>query len=190
MDVVRLGRHLHLGSYFLLDNLRPAVPDLFQTARKWGLTVSLDTNYDPREQWDGGLHEALQHTDVFLPNETELLTIAGADSLDQAAAKMRHVPTIAVKLGAKGACAWHTADDNHKVCVGTGSVTVVDTTGAGDSFDAGFVYGHLAGWDLTRTLRFASTCGSLSTRAIGGTGSQATLDEALRAELECPLMSG
>jgi sugar/nucleoside kinase (ribokinase family) len=58
-------------------------------------------------------------------------------------------------------------------------VNVVDTTGAGDSFDAGFIYGHLAGWPLSRTLRFACVCGSLSTRAAGGTGAQTTLQEAL-----------
>jgi sugar/nucleoside kinase (ribokinase family) len=60
-------------------------------------------------------------------------------------------------------------------------VQVVDTTGAGDSFDAGFVYGSLAGWELESTLRFASVCGSLSTRAIGGTSAQPTLAEALAA---------
>ena len=54
---------------------------------------------------------------------------------------------------------------------------VVDTTGAGDSFDAGFVYAYLAGLDLQQALRFACVCGSLSTRAAGGTGAQATLAE-------------
>ena len=58
-------------------------------------------------------------------------------------------------------------------------VTVVDTTGAGDSFNAGFVYGHLAGWLLARTLAFAVACGSASTRAAGGIESQPTLEEAL-----------
>ena len=60
-------------------------------------------------------------------------------------------------------------------------IDVVDTTGAGDSFDAGFVYGYLAGWDLARVLRLACVCGSLSTRAAGGTAAQATLVEALAA---------
>ncbi len=55
---------------------------------------------------------------------------------------------------------------------------VADTVGAGDSFDAGFLYGYLAGWDMVRSLRLGSICGSLSTRQAGGTTSQATLDEA------------
>ena len=60
-------------------------------------------------------------------------------------------------------------------------VSVIDTTGAGDSFDAGFIYGYLAGWDLARTLRLGCVCGSLSTRAAGGTTAQPTLAEALAA---------
>ncbi|GAC1653146.1 MAG: hypothetical protein NVS4B8_28490 [Herpetosiphon sp.] len=59
------------------------------------------------------------------------------------------------------------------------SVNVIDTTGAGDSFDAGFVYGYLHGWSLERTVRLACACGSLSTRAAGGTAAQATLAEAM-----------
>jgi sugar/nucleoside kinase (ribokinase family) len=58
---------------------------------------------------------------------------------------------------------------------------VVDTTGAGDNFDAGFLYGYLAGWPLEWSLKVAVACGSLSTLAVGGTGHQADLEEALRA---------
>ena len=58
-------------------------------------------------------------------------------------------------------------------------VEVKDTVGAGDSFDAGFVYAYLAGWDMERALRLAAVCGSLSTRSAGGTAAQATLDEAV-----------
>jgi sugar/nucleoside kinase (ribokinase family) len=58
-------------------------------------------------------------------------------------------------------------------------VNVVDTTGAGDSFDAGFIYGYLTERSLSQSLRLACVCGSLSTRAAGGTGAQATLQEAL-----------
>ncbi|HEU5016150.1 MAG TPA: PfkB family carbohydrate kinase, partial [Roseiflexaceae bacterium] len=59
------------------------------------------------------------------------------------------------------------------------TVQVVDTTGAGDTFDAGFIYGFMNGWELERALQFACVCGALSTRAAGGTTAQPTLDEAL-----------
>lgn len=177
LDLLSRARHLHLGSYFLLDALRPEVPRLFAEARARGATVSIDTNYDPSETWDGGLSEALRHVDVFLPNETELCAIAGMPDVPAALARMaERVALVAVKLGARGASARR---GNRTIHADPLAIEVVDTTGAGDSFDAGFVYGQLAGWELDRSLRLACVCGALSTRAAGGIAAQATLDEAL-----------
>jgi sugar/nucleoside kinase (ribokinase family) len=173
------ARHLHLGAFYMLDALRPDVPALFAEARARGLTVSLDTNYDPAERWDGGLHAALRHVDLFLPNEAELRAITSERELDAALDWIaEHVPTVAVKLGARGGVARRGAEEAR---AGPLPVAVVDTTGAGDSFDAGFVYGFLQGWPLERALRLACACGALSTRASGGTAAQPTLAEALAA---------
>ncbi len=177
LSVLDRARHLHLGGYFLLDAMRPDVPRLFDEAHAHGLTVSLDTNYDPMEKWSGGLAETLRRTDIFLPNETELCAFTGKASVDDSLAALDRRLVVAVKLGARGAIAQHAGQRHHADIV---PVNVVDTTGAGDSFDAGFVYGYLAGWELARTLRLASVCGSLSTRAAGGTAAQPTLDEATR----------
>ncbi|MFN8457809.1 MAG: sugar kinase [Anaerolineae bacterium] len=175
--LVSRARHLHLGSFFMLDNLRPDIPRLFAQAKSLGLTVSLDTNYDPTEQWDGGLAKTLPSVDIFLPNQTELLAITRTGSVaDGLAALSRQVPTVAIKLGAAGAVAQQGEITAQADIL---PVALVDTTGAGDSFDAGFIYGYLSGWDLRRTLRLATVCGSLSTRAAGGTGAQAMLEEAL-----------
>jgi sugar/nucleoside kinase (ribokinase family) len=173
------ARHLHMGSYFMLDALRPDVPRLFAAAREQGLTISLDTNYDPSERWDGGLREALRYVDVFMPNQTELLAITGIADLDAALEHMaRQVPLVGVKLGAQGGAA-RLGDRIARAAALP--VAVVDTTGAGDSFDAGLVYGYLKGWELQRALGLACACGSLSTRASGGTAAQPTLAEALAA---------
>lgn len=175
-SIVQRARHLHMGSYYMLDMLRPDAPHLFAEARRHGLTVSLDTNYDPTEQWDGGIGAALAHVDIFLPNETEAKAIGrGAtwqEGLDHLAAQ---VPTVALKRGGDGAIARRGAEIAEARPL---PVTVVDTTGAGDSFNAGFVYGHLAGWSLQRTIDFAAACGSASTRAAGGIESQPTVEEA------------
>ncbi|MBI1879403.1 MAG: sugar kinase [Chloroflexi bacterium] len=171
------ARHLHLGSYFLLDALLPNIPRLFDEAHAQGLTVSLDTNYDPSEQWNGGLREILARADIFLPNAAELRAIAGLDDLDSALAVIAHqTPLVAVKLGPEGALARRGTETAQAESL---AVAVVDTTGAGDSFDAGFVYGYLAGWELPRSLRLGCVCGSLSTRAAGGTAAQPTLAEAM-----------
>jgi sugar/nucleoside kinase (ribokinase family) len=170
------ARHLHLGSYFLLDGLRPAIPALFAAARARGLTVSLDTNYDPAERWEG-LDAVLPHVDVLLPNEAELLAMSGAADVEAGLARLaERVPLVAVKRGGAGALARRGGE---VVAAAAPAVAVVDTTGAGDSFDAGLLWGLLAGWELPRALRLACVCGALSTRAAGGTAAQPTLDEAL-----------
>lgn len=171
------ARHLHLGSFFLLDALRPDVPELFKTARASGLTVSMDTNYDPSEQWDGNLLDALAQVDIFLPNETELLRIVRQNDVQPALDSLSaRVPLIALKRGADGALAQQGSTIYRAESI---PVEVVDTTGAGDSFDAGFIYGHLNGWDVARSLRLGCICGALSTEISGGTGAQPTLSEAL-----------
>ncbi len=175
LAVLARARHLHLGSYYLLDALRPDVPRLFAEAQQRGLTISIDTNYDPTEKWNSA-HDVLSQVDVFLPNETELLAITQEDSIEAGLDRLAAVPIVAVKLGARGGIArW----GQQIARAASFPVRVVDTTGAGDSFDAGFVYAYLAGQDVPQALRFACACGSLSTRAAGGTGAQATLQEAL-----------
>jgi len=174
------ARHLHLGSFFLLDSLRPDITRLFAEAQRQGLTTSLDTNYDPQKLWNGGLWETLARTDVFMPNQTELHAVSGEADLQPALEKVAELcPLVAVKLGPDGGIA---RQGDQIVRASSIPVDVIDTTGAGDSFDAGFIYGYLTGWDLERSLRLGCVCGALSTRAVGGITAQATLDEALAAK--------
>jgi sugar/nucleoside kinase (ribokinase family) len=172
-----MARHLHLGSYFLLNRLMPEIPELFRRAHRAGMTISLDTNYDPAEKWTTGMDEVLGLVDVFLPNETEACRISGEQSLPAALDWLaQRVPLVAVKLGPQGALA---RQASRAASVPAYPVQVVDTVGAGDSFDAGFLYGWLQEWGLEDCLRLGSACGALSTRAAGGTAAQPTLPEAL-----------
>lgn len=171
--------HLHVASLFLLPELAAALPGLLADARAAGLTTSLDTNWDPAERWDG-VEACLPHLDVFLPNAAEAMAIArsiGGQPADaQAAARIlaAHGPIVVVKDGAAGGFA--VAGDELFRAAGL-TVDVVDTTGAGDSFDAGFLRAWLAGEDVATCLRWGTAAGSLSTRGAGGTGGQATLKE-------------
>ncbi len=177
LAVIERARHLHLCSYYLLDALRPNIPALFDFAHSRSLSTSLDTNFDPTGQWDGGIGETLERTDIFLPNETELVGITRQGNIQDALTQLAEtVPTVAVKLGSRGGIAQRTAEFARNEIL---PVNVVDTVGAGDSFNAGFIYGHLQGWGLAQALRFACVCGSLSTRAAGGTSAQPSLEEAL-----------
>jgi sugar/nucleoside kinase (ribokinase family) len=171
------ARHLHIGAYFLLTRLMPDVPRLLKMAKAAGMSISLDTNYDPAEKWTTGMDQVLELVDVFLPNETEACKISGEPQLEDALDNLsRRVKLVAAKLGKQGAEARR---GRQAVRVPVYPSRVVDTVGAGDSFDAGFLYGWLAGWDLERCLRLGSACGSLSTRAAGGTAAQPTLAEAM-----------
>ena len=171
------ARHLHVASVFLQTALQPGLPQLLDRAHAQGLTTSLDTNWDPRGQWR--VAPFLERCDLFLPNREEVLRITRAGKLEDGLDILaRQVPLLAVKLGAEGGLARR---GSVTVRVPALPVEAVDTTGAGDSFDAGFLYGYLQGWPLERTLRLAVACGSLSTRAAGGVAAQPTLDEALTA---------
>ncbi|MBC7878160.1 MAG: carbohydrate kinase family protein [Anaerolineales bacterium] len=171
------SRHLHVASYFLQTKLQPDLPDLFQRAGSLGLTTSLDTNYDPSEKWLG-FDKLLSVTDVFLPNKTEALSISKADNIEVAARQLTNKSElVAIKLGADGALACR---DKEIIRSESISVNVVDTVGAGDSFDAGFIYGYLNDWPLEKSLRLACMCGALSTQKAGGTDGQPTLEEAMK----------
>ncbi len=177
-ELLSQSRHLHLASYFLQTNLQPDVPELFQRARSLGLTTSIDTNWDPDERW-AGVHDLLALTSVFLPNENEALALTGAASVEVAAQELSaSAEVVAVKMGAEGGIAIQCDD---LVRVPAIPVTVVDTVGAGDTFDAGFVYGYLNGWSLEKTLKLGIACGSLSTQHSGGLAGQPDLREALDA---------
>ncbi|MCC6454950.1 MAG: carbohydrate kinase family protein [Caldilineaceae bacterium] len=169
-------RHIHITSYFLQHNLRPGLAALLAQTRAGGATVSLDTNWDPSERWDDGLHEVLAQTDLFLPNEQEARAITRTSTLDAALSTLAStIPTVAIKNGAAGAI----CRQGNQIILDPGfPMPVVDTTGAGDSFNGGFLYGWLHRWQLADALALGCACGALSTQAAGGTAAQPTLAEA------------
>ncbi len=173
-DLLRQARHLHVASYFLQKDLQPGLLALYQRAHSLGLTTSLDTNYDPSGRWLD-FDRLLAVTDVFLPNQTEALSIARAADVEMAAEQLaRQAQIVVVKLGAEGALACSRAG---MVRSASPEVQVVDTVGAGDSFDAGFLYGYLNNWEIGKSLRLACICGAYSTRQAGGTNGQPDLEE-------------
>jgi ribokinase len=201
LDRRRAARHLHVSSYYLQAGLWPGLARLFREAREQGHTTSVDPNWDPDERWDGGLHALLPHIECLLPNAEEALRIAatapsamrpgdapaavgaGAGGVEAAAAALAaEGPMVAVKLGAAGAVAAVPGGRGpvHAQVPQDAAAAVVDTTGAGDCFDAGFLFAYLSGWPLERALALGCACGALSTRAVGGVEAQPTLEEALR----------
>jgi len=167
LDYVFSARHLHVSSYFLQKALRPKIADLFCEARRKGLTTSLDTNDDPEGLWADDARQVLRHVDIFLPNEREAKRIARTDDLAKAIADLsEHAGIVAVKLGPQGAVARKGSDEWRCAPV---RVNAVDTVGAGDSFDAGFIHRYLRGGSVEQCLEYANLAGAYSTTRDGGT---------------------
>lgn len=169
------SRHLHIGSYFLLSRLRPYMPKIVETVKAAGGTVSLDTNWDPEERWDDGLLDLLPSVDVFLPNENELRAIMRESDLVRALEKAASIVKVCmVKIGDRGAACLSGGElyrwDTHEV-------VMRDSVGAGDSFDAGFLYGWLKGLPLQVCGEIATFCGESSVTAIGGIEGQPRIED-------------
>ncbi len=170
------GRHFHLSSLFLQTGLHPGLPALLTELKSRGLTVSLDTNDDPADQWGGILDQVLPLVDMILPNEDELLRIAKVSSFEEALAKVGAiVPLIVVKRGSRGALVY---DCGLITEVAPLTVAAVDTIGAGDSFNAGFLAAYLQGKPYVLCAAAGNVTGALSTQRAGGT--EAFRDSQLR----------
>ncbi len=167
MDYLASSRHFHLSSLFLHKALKPQLPALFRRLKSSGLTLSLDTNDDPEDQWGDPLDELLGLIDIFLPNDDEACRITGKPDAESAIAVLaERVPLVAVKCGKRGSLVQQGA---RRWFLPAQTVTPVDTIGAGDSFNAGFLAAHLRGESPEACAAFGNRTAALSTLRAGGT---------------------
>lgn len=179
-DFLTQARHFHLSSLYLQRGLQASLPDLLRRLKQAGLTISLDTNDDPDNLWGAPLPEVLPYVDVFLPSEDELCRMTNRTDLDEAVQALPvKVPAIVVKRGRLGARVYQQdREQDRRVDIAPLEVVPVDTIGAGDSFDAGFLRAYLLGKDIVDCAVAGNITGALSTQASGGT--EAFLDGKLR----------
>lgn len=176
VDSWRKYSHLHLTSPFIQFGLRDAFPRLLGQAKRAGLTTSIDPGWDPRERWD--LEAILRHVDVLLVNEVEGKALTGQGRPLKAARRLaERVPLAVVKAGPRGAVA---VSAEGEWSAPSFPVDPVDTTGAGDTFDAAFLDAWLAGGPVEEALRLGCACGALSTTKPGGYEGQPGRAEAYR----------
>jgi sugar/nucleoside kinase (ribokinase family) len=166
-ELLKSARHFHMGAYFLQTNIHADAPALFARARKLGLTTSVDCNYDPAERWDSNLREVLKHADLFFPNEDEARHITGESTALAAARSLASLAkTVVVKRGAGGALL---VSGSTEFDVPAVPAIAIDTTGAGDSFNAGFLAAFLQGGDLKDSANAGARAGARNVQYIGGT---------------------
>lgn len=177
------ARHLHFSSYFLQPGLQKNVITLFQEAKKAGLTTSFDTQWDPHEKWELDLDNILPFVDVFLPNEKELLLLTGKENLEEAFDHIKKsVNTLAVKLGNIGSISVNKGKVLFKPAFFNGEV--VDAIGAGDSFNAGFIYKFIQHAPIETCQEFGNLIGYISTTAPGGTTAFTDIEIAIKKAKE------
>ncbi|MBQ8506780.1 MAG: carbohydrate kinase family protein [Clostridia bacterium] len=173
------ARHLHAGSFYLQPRVRKGLPAVFKRAQELGMTTSLDAGWDEHGNWHDSLDDILPHTDYFLPNESEAVAITGDEDPASAAVKLAaYGCNVVVKYGAKGSFYCPRFGGEAKFYPGYKSF-VHDTTGAGDSFNAGFLYGALRGWEIGKAMQLGNAVGALSVQRNGGSENCPTLEEAL-----------
>jgi sugar/nucleoside kinase (ribokinase family) len=181
-------RHVHVASYYLQPRLARELVELLRALRDLGLTTSLDTNDDPSGRWDG-VDALLPHLDLLLPNRAEVVALGrDTDPRRAAQALAARGPTTVVKDGERGAFA--VVPDGSVTEAAAAAVTPVDTTGAGDTFDAAFLAGWWDGLGLEASLRRAVVAGRLSVASTGGTAGQPTSDQITGALAGVPAPSG
>ncbi|MFO7888900.1 MAG: carbohydrate kinase family protein [bacterium] len=169
------GKHMHLASYYLQPKLRSGCKELFKQCKKAGMSTSLDPGWDPAEGWEKDIIDVLQYVDVFLPNKQEALYISGKSDLNKAIEELsQYASVVVVTKGSEGSLL---KSKDGSLQAKTYSVKSVDTTGAGDSFNTGFLYQWLKGGDLEKCLIYGSGAGAIATTKMGGSTASPTIKE-------------
>jgi len=166
LEYLKSARHFHLSSLFLQKGMQPDLPWLFRQLKDAGLTLSLDTNDDPDDEWKSGLQELLGLADIVLPNEAEACRMTRTNDVEAAAeALSRQVPLVAIKCGSRGALVRFQGE---RWLVPGEPVAPVDTIGAGDSFNAGFIQAFLRSCSPAECAAQGNRAAALSTLRAGG----------------------
>ena len=146
--------------------------DLVSAARSVGAKVYMDCQAHAYTLDDPGIKQTLNQVDMFSPNADEARQMTGKKDIQDVLTELTScVPAVIIKDGKRG-CYYQDANESlHEKGI---TVDVVDTTGAGDNFNCGFLFGQLRGYDLQTSLRIANMCGGLSTAGYGGASTSPT----------------
>jgi sugar/nucleoside kinase (ribokinase family) len=162
------ARHLHVSSLFLQRDLQPGCADLLRQMRGRGLTTSLDPGWDPAETWDAGIGNLYGLLDILFLNRVEAVQLGNDPDWRRAAGRLaKRTPLLVVKSGPDGASV---VQEEHWEEHPGFPVRAVDPTGAGDAFNAGFLFGYLSGWPRASCLEWGNACGAMTAMRSGGSG--------------------
>lgn len=166
VEMVKEASHIHVTGYAGSINHEEYLNLLKRIKEETEATVSFDVGWDSTGEWKPEIRELFPYIDVLFMNETEAEHYGRTDDAVAAAEEFAKTAGMAViKRGKSGSIA---VRDQKLYQAPSYTVTAVDTTGAGDSFNAGFVYGFLRGKTMEECLQCGNACGALSVTALGG----------------------
>lgn len=169
-EVIEMAGHVHISSIFLQERLQKDLYEIVKLIKNRGVTVSIDTQWDPAEKWDLDYRKILPLVDVFLPNEQELKCLTGKESIDDALSEIEpYINAAVIKMGTQGSLLI-TKQGHRRQMKAFLNTQVVDAIGAGDSFNAGFLSAYVRGKDLEYCQYLGNLAGAVNTTAAGGTG--------------------
>lgn len=176
----RIYDFVHINGFFQLPSLEQDMPVLLDILRRKGSIISFDmASSDPTGRWFKAISPFADKIDFFFTNESQLEQLSGTDDISQGVLFLRKqgVKNIIVKLGKEGCCSF--IQDTEPIYSSGFCVDAVDTTGAGDSFDAAYIAGIAAGWDMGACGRFANVVAGMNCSRIGATAGVPDYETAL-----------
>ena len=180
-ELIKITKILHIAGALVMPRFDGApMANVLREAKSLGITISLDTAYDATGKWMETLAPCLHHVDIFMPSIVEAQQLTGMSEYREIAQFLRdtyNIQTIAIKMGENGS---YVSTPETELLVPAYSVKVVDATGAGDAYVAGFLAGTIMGWDLEATAELASAAGAACVTAIGTTAGIQNLEETLK----------
>lgn len=180
-EFIKTAKILHVAGALVMPSFDGTpMANVLREAKAQGITTSLDTAYDATGKWMETLAPCLQHVDIFMPSILEAQHLTGLSECREIVQFLRknyNIDTIAIKMGEKGS---HVSTRETELSVPAYPVNVVDGTGAGDAYCAGFLAGTVMGWDLKATAELASATGAACVTAMGASAGIQNLEETLK----------
>ena len=180
-ELIKTAKILHIAGALVMPSFDgPPMANVLREAKAQGITTSLDTVYDATGKWLETLEPCLQHVDIFMPSIIEAQHLTGLSECREITQFLRNnydIDTIAIKMGENGS---YVSTPETELSVPAYPVNVVDGTGAGDAYVAGFLAGTIMGWDLNATAELASATGAACVTAMGTTAGIQNLEDILK----------
>lgn len=184
IDVLMDAKVLHNGGYLhYKEAWHGGTRDLFKEAKRRGLLTSMDPQFPlfvMDSPWMVALEDVLPYVDLLFCDETEARKITTNDDLHEAGQTLLKAgaKTVIIKQGSEGSTVFREGWHHHQNAIVMG--TLVDSIGAGDTFDAAVLYGWLQGWSWEHCLLFGSIAAGFTVTGVGGTQTMPDLETVLK----------